>query len=177
MKPLILIILGTAREGRQSEYVARYIFETLKNRPDMDVELVDAKEWTHGHTIPPWENNPATQTWRDLVGKASGFIIVTPEYNHGYPGELKLLLDSGPEDYGGHPVGLVGVSSGAFGGTRVVEQLLPIMRELGLVALSLSLYFPKVKDFVKLDQAQKDEQYKERVGKLGDALLKEKYDL
>jgi NAD(P)H-dependent FMN reductase len=64
-----------------------------------------------------------------------GLIIVAPEYNHGYPGMLKHALDSNLKEYIHKPVGLCGVSAGGFGGTRVVESLLPVMRELGLVSI------------------------------------------
>jgi NAD(P)H-dependent FMN reductase len=45
------------------------------------------------------------------------------EYNHSYPGELKMLLDMLFSQYAHKPVGICGVSSGAWGGTRMVEQL------------------------------------------------------
>src|SRR5262249_35563676 len=57
------------------------------------------------------------------------------EYNHGYPGILKHVLDSNLKEYIHKPVGLCGVSAGGFGGTRVVESLLPVMRELGMVSI------------------------------------------
>src|SRR5207237_5820757 len=67
--------------------------------------------------------------------RADGLIIVAPEYNHGYPGMLKHALDSNLKEYIHKPVGLCGVSAGGFGGTRVVESLLPVMPELGLVTI------------------------------------------
>jgi len=67
--------------------------------------------------------------------RADGLVIVAPEYNHGYPGILKHVLDSNLKEYIHKPVGLCGVSAGGFGGTRVVESLLPVMRELGLVTI------------------------------------------
>jgi hypothetical protein len=67
--------------------------------------------------------------------RADGLVIVVPEYNHGYPGILKHVLDSNLKEYIHKPVGLCGVSAGGFGGTRVVESLLPVMRELGMVSI------------------------------------------
>ena len=66
---------------------------------------------------------------------ADGLVIVAPEYNHGYPGMLKHALDTNLKEYIHKPVGLCGVSAGGFGGTRVIENLLPVMRELGLVTI------------------------------------------
>jgi len=69
------------------------------------------------------------------MSRADALVIVTPEYNHGYPGPLKHALDSNLKEYIHKAVGLCGVSAGGFGGTRVVENLLPVMRELGLVTI------------------------------------------
>src|SRR5262245_16281738 len=66
---------------------------------------------------------------------ADGLVIVTPEYNRGYPGMLKHVLDSNLKEYVHKAVGICGVSAGGFGGTRVIENLLPVMRELGLVTI------------------------------------------
>ena len=68
------------------------------------------------------------QTTREKARRSDGFIIVSPEYNHGYPGELKMLLNMLFSQYAHKPVGICRVSSGAWGGTRMVEQL----RQVGL---------------------------------------------
>jgi len=66
---------------------------------------------------------------------ADGLVLVVPEYNHGYPGMLKHVLDSNLKEYIHKAVGICGVSAGGFGATRVIENLLPVMRELGLVTI------------------------------------------
>ena len=66
---------------------------------------------------------------------ADGLVIVAPEYNHSFPGLLKHTLDSCLSEYIHKAVGLVGVSAGPFAGIRVVQGLLPVMRELGLVTI------------------------------------------
>src|SRR5262245_63099972 len=66
---------------------------------------------------------------------ADGLVIVTPEYNRGYPGLLKHVLDTNLKEYIHKAVGICGVSAGGFGGTRVIQNLLPVMRELGLVTI------------------------------------------
>ena len=111
MKKFIPIILGTARAGRQSEKVAKAVYALLQNREDMEVKLIDVKDYIHGQTIPPWEKNDITKPWREIVARADGFFIVTPEYNHGYPGELKMLLDQELEAYFGKKVVVCGVSA------------------------------------------------------------------
>lgn len=172
MNPFIPVVLGTARVGRQSEGIAKYIFSKLSARQDMKTQLVDVKDHLLDHTIPPWENNDITKPWRDIVKQAQAFVIVVPEYNHGYPGEFKLVWDQGSkEDYGGKPVLLCGVSGGPFGGARVVENLVPVMRELGLVALSTALYFPNVGDLLKLSKEDLNKQYQERIDAAVQVLL------
>jgi NAD(P)H-dependent FMN reductase len=69
------------------------------------------------------------------MSAADGLVIVAPEYNHSFPGLLKHALDSCLSEYIHKAAGLVGVSAGPFAGTRVVQSLLPVMRELGLVTI------------------------------------------
>ncbi len=146
-KFFIPIILGTARIGRQSEKVAKAIYNILKAKNDIEVELIDVKDYIHGHTIPPWAKDESTSSWRKIVARAKGFIIVTPEYNHGYPGELKMLLDQEYEAYKGKTVAVCTVSRGGFGGIRALENLLPVFHELGLKILHDSISISKVDEF------------------------------
>lgn len=168
--PYIPIILGTAREGRQSEKVAIAVLEILKKRDDCEVEMIDVKDHIHGRTIPPWEENELTKPWRDIAEKADAFIIVTPEYNHGYPGELKILLDQHLKAYADKPVIVCATSAGNFGGIRVVENLLPVFRELGLIASSYSIYVSNIEEFPS-DPAKTDDKFKERLNKAAEILI------
>jgi NAD(P)H-dependent FMN reductase len=76
--------------------------------------------------------------------EADGLVLVAPEYNHSFPGLLKHLLDTCLEEYIHKAAGIVGVSAGPFGGTRVVQSLLPVLRELGLSAIFTDLNFSNV---------------------------------
>ena len=80
--------------------------------------------------------------WRDAVIRADGLVIVTPEYNHGYPGSLKSVLDLLLKEYIHKAVAFVGVSAGPWGGTRVIESMVPMVRELGLTPTFTDLNFP-----------------------------------
>ena len=73
--------------------------------------------------------------YSEAISAADGLVIVAPEYNHSFPGLLKHTLDSCLNEYIHKAVGLVGVSAGPFAGIRVVQSLLPVMRELGLVTI------------------------------------------
>jgi NAD(P)H-dependent FMN reductase len=94
----------------------------------IDVRKLDLSSMDAGEAI-------KDARFSDAMLRADGLVIVSPEYNHGYPGILKHVLDSNLKEYIHKPVGLCGVSAGGFGGTRVVESLLPVMRELGMVTI------------------------------------------
>ena len=78
------------------------------------------------------------------MDRGDGLVIVAPEYNHGYNGLLKHVLDSCLKEYIHKAVGIVGVSAGPFGGARVIQNLLPVMRELGLVTIFWDVNFSTV---------------------------------
>ena len=75
---------------------------------------------------------------------ADALVIVTPEYNHSFPGLLKHVLDSCLKEYIHKAAGIVGVSAGPFGGTRVIENFLPVLREFGLVTIFWDVNFGSV---------------------------------
>src|ERR671936_882241 len=142
-RPLFLpILLGTARQGRESEHVACFVFEQMKKRASVETELIDVR------TLPMRLDDAGEQmkdpAFSATIERCDGLIIVTPEYNHGYPGLLKHALDMNLEEYIHKAVGICGVSAGPFGGSRVIEALLPVMRELGLVTIFNDVNFGNV---------------------------------
>jgi NAD(P)H-dependent FMN reductase len=94
-----------------------------------------------------------------------------PEYNHGYPGLLKHALDMNLKEYIHKAVGLCGVSAGAFGGTRVIEHLLPVMRELGLVTTFTDVNFSNVGKIFNENGELLDQSFVRRVNNFLDELL------
>src|SRR4051812_46731811 len=133
-RPLFIpVILGTTRQGRASENVAKFVFEELGQRAGVETELIDIRDIR----LPTDDAGEAIKDpkFSAQMSRADGLVIVTPEYNHGYPGMLKHVLDTNLKEYIHKAVGLCGVSAGGFGGTRVIESLLPVMRELGLVTI------------------------------------------
>ena len=133
-RPLFIpVILGTVRKGRASENVAKFVFEQVKQREDVDTELIDIGELKFpGDDAGEQIKN---QGFSATCERADGLVLVVPEYNHGYPGMLKHILDSNLKEYIHKAVGVCGVSAGGFGGTRVIQSLLPVLRELGLVTI------------------------------------------
>lgn len=144
------IILGTAREGRKSEAAATFVVDYLRDNADqLNAELIDVRNFLHGRTYEAWNEHPDVPEiaeWKKTADAADGFIIVTPEYNHGYPGELKIFLDAAFEEYFDKPTGIVGVSTGGFGGARVVELIKPTLIELGMTVMGNAVYVSNVGD-------------------------------
>jgi hypothetical protein len=117
MEPLFLpVILGTPRQERWSQPVAEFVTAQLALWPGVETMLVDVRDLPlpvtgAGEDI----KDPA---FSELCMRADGFVIVAPEYNHGYPGLLKHVLDTNLKEYIHKPVGLCGVSAEASGDAR-----------------------------------------------------------
>lgn len=133
-RPLsIPVILGTARKGRHSVHAARLVLEQLQRRPEIVTELIDIAE-TPLPVDDAGESIKNTAISEKLM-LADALVIVSPEYNHSFPGLLKHFLDGYLKEYIHKAAGIVGVSAGVFGGARGIQNLLPVLRELGLVTI------------------------------------------
>jgi len=133
-RPLFIpVLLGTPRKGRASENVARFVLGEIQKRSDVAAELIDVLDYDFPRNDAG--TGMANKQLADTFARCDGLVIIAPEYNHGYPGALKTLLDTNWKEYIHKAVGLCGVSAGGFGGTRVIQNLLPVMRELGLVTI------------------------------------------
>jgi NAD(P)H-dependent FMN reductase len=163
------LILGTARQGRQSEHVAHFVLSEMKKRPEIETELIDVRELKMRLDDAGEEmKDPA---FAQKMTRADGLVIVTPEYNHGYPGLLKHALDMCLEEYIHKVVGLVGVSAGPFGGSRVIEQMVQVVRELGLTVTFTDVNFTHVGDAFDEQGNLKEEKYIGRVAKFLNELV------
>src|SRR5450755_2483155 len=169
-RPLFIpIILGTARQGRESEHAARVVFEQTKKRAKVETELIDVRNL-------PMRLDDAGEQMKDpafsaTIERCDGLILVTPEYNHGYPGLLKHALDMNLTEYVHKAVGICGVSAGPMGGARVIENLLPVIRELGLVAIFEDVNFGSVGKLFNEEGKLLDQNYIGRVDKFLDELI------
>jgi NAD(P)H-dependent FMN reductase len=171
-KITIAVLAGTTRVQRESIKAAQYIAEFARHLKEIEVIFVDPQDFN----FPGDGNDPEGKDPRysEIVGKADAFFIVTPEYNHSFPGSLKRMLDSELELYNHKPVAFAGVSNGNWGGVRAVESLLTAVRETGLVALSWDVYFPYVQDKFNADGNIKEEHrehYERSLDKLFNELL------
>ena len=110
--------------------------------PEIQTRLFDVSDFALPHDDYGQEIKNLFPEWRDAVIKADGLVIVSPEYNHGYPGALKAVLDLLLKEYIHKSVAFVGVSAGPWGGTRVIESMVTMVRELGLTPTFTDLNFP-----------------------------------
>lgn len=163
-RPLFIpVILGTTRKGRASENVAKFVFEEVKKRDGVETELIDLLE-LH---FPIDDAGEAIKNERfsAAVAQADALVLVVPEYNHGYPGLLKHALDTNLKEYIHKAVGICGVSAGSFGGTRVIENLLPVLRELGLVTIFWDGNFSTAQNLFDAEGKLLDDAYIRRIDK------------
>lgn len=143
----------------------------MRERDDIETHLFDVCDFQLPHDHYGQEIKEQFPEWRDAMVRADGLVVVTPEYNHGYPGSLKGVLDLLLREYVHKAVAFVGVSAGPWGGTRVIESCVPMVRELGLAVTFSDLNFPKVKDKFDADGNLLDEAYNKRVGDFLDELV------
>jgi NAD(P)H-dependent FMN reductase len=169
-KPLFIpVILGTPRQGRMSEHVARFVLGEVRKLANVESELIDVRELN----LPTTDAGQAIKDegFSNTCKRADALVIVAPEYNHGYPGMLKHALDTNLSEYIHKAVGICGVSAGWSGGTRVIENLLPVLRELGLVAISSDGNFSRVGKVFDESGALLDESYIRYTGKFLEELV------
>jgi len=146
MIPRIQAIVGTTRPDRFSEKAVAWLAVRLEDRSDLDLEVVDLRD----HPLPLFEQRtPPARSLRSYpnedvarlgrrVDQADGYIMVTGEYNHGYPASLKNALDHLFPEFNRKPVAFVGY--GNVGGARAIEQLRQVVVELEMAPLRHAIH-------------------------------------
>lgn len=167
----ILLYLGTSRQGNYSQHVAKFVQQVADQHPQVETELVTSLKYeidfsNEGQAA----GNPVLTA---KVKAADAFILIVPEYNHGYPATIKYFLDLNYHEFKHKPVGLVGVSSGSFGGARAIESLLGILKALGMIMIKPDVNFSHVQDEIdKQGQISDPDKWQSRVEKmLGELIL------
>jgi NAD(P)H-dependent FMN reductase len=166
-KLVIAVLAGTTRVQRRSMAAVNYVAEFGRKLGGIEIIVVDPNDFHFpGDGDDPEGKDPA---YTAITQKADAFFVVTPEYNHSFPGSLKRMLDSELDNYTHKPVALAGVSVGGWGGVRAVEALVATVREMGLVVTSKSVYFPRVQDMFDEKGKLRDELKERYQQNLGDA--------
>ena len=150
----ITIVLGTARENNFTSKVADVVHSHVADK-GFDVQFVDVKDFLFGKTMTLTDNAEEINSWVDIVAKSDGMIFVAPEYNHAYPGELKILLDSLTKEYAGKPAGIVSTSAGSYAGVRMVDSLKVLLHLLGFRLANRSVNVGNVQEDIDEDRITK----------------------
>lgn len=133
-KPRIAIVIGTTRATRFADKPAKWIYDLALARGDMEVELVDLRDYPMPFFDEPASNayvpsaNEVALGWQRKVASFDGYIFVTAEYNHSIAAVLKNALDYAYPEWARKPGACLGY--GSVGGARACEQLRLIMVEL-----------------------------------------------
>lgn len=152
----ILIISGSPREESVSLRLAKHLFESLKNRNEISVDLLDVRALDLPSIQVVWKNEEVVPSeYLPLLQKmknAEGFILVSPEYNGGYSSDLKNLLDHFPKSfYKQKAFGIVTGSLGSLGGMRAAQKLLHLIPALFGIASPFMMITPQMDK--KFDEA------------------------
>ncbi len=171
--PKILIILSSIREVRAGERVAQWIHNLAAKRTDMHAELVDLKAidlplYHYAKDTKEIEESytdEGERAWVEKVNSADGFIIVTPEYNHGYPPSLKNALDYIYAGWNNKPVAFVSYG-GAMAGSRATEQLRQVVIELQMAPIRAHVPIQFISKAFGPDGNPLDPRYAKLAGKM-----------
>lgn len=166
----IIILLGTAREERMSEKVANFVFAVAQKREEAEFIFLDIADFLQERSL--GLSADKQNVWSNNLKEAKALLIVAPEYNHSYPGELKLLLDSEYEAYRDKVVAICGVSSGAVGGARMIEQIKLVLNAFEMKIIKRNVFFSLVNDiFLEDGEVKEKEVWTKRVNELLDDII------
>jgi NAD(P)H-dependent FMN reductase len=127
----LAVIIGSVRAGRIAGAVSDWFGTQLDQHDEFSPDVIDLA----GLNLPDrLDGSGDAAPFAKRIGAADGFVIITPEYNHGYPGALKTAIDTAREQWQAKPAGFVSYG-GIAGGLRAVEQLRPVFAELHTVTV------------------------------------------
>lgn len=136
--PLLTVIIGSTRPGRAGLPIGRWFAEVADAHHGFEVEVADLAEVDlpmlcepHHPRLRRYELD-STRAWSARVSRSDAFVIVTPEYNYGYPAPVKNALDHVSGEWAYAPVGFVSYG-GIAAGTRAVQQLKQVVTTLRMV--------------------------------------------
>ncbi|HEY0050007.1 MAG TPA: NAD(P)H-dependent oxidoreductase [Pyrinomonadaceae bacterium] len=136
----LALIYGSNRENRFCDTVANWAINQIGKSDEFDLTTIDPAKMNLPRQIGK-ESNADLSDFRKRVREAEAFMIVVPEYNHGYPSALKFLIDAEYEGWRAKPVSFVSYG-GISGGIRAVEQLRQVFCELHAMTVRDSVHLP-----------------------------------
>jgi NAD(P)H-dependent FMN reductase len=124
----VVLLVGSNREGRHGGVVGQWAAHQLWRRPDLEVDVIDLAELDLP-AVHPAVRDERVHAFAARIDAADAFVVVTPEYNHGYPAALKHAIDQVNVEWRGKAVGFISYG-GMSGGIRAVEQLRQVFAEV-----------------------------------------------
>jgi NAD(P)H-dependent FMN reductase len=152
-----------------SAHAARFMAQQIEKRREIATELIDISKLPM--PIDDAGDGIKDSAFSEKMVMADALVIVTPEYNHSFPGLLKHVLDSCLKEYVHKAAGIVGVSAGPFGGVRAIQDFLPVIRELGLVNIFWDVNFSNVASVFDESGKLLDQAFIKRADKFLDELV------
>lgn len=135
----IAVIISSTRDTRFADKPAKWIFDLASKREDLDVELVDLRDYNlpffneaASNLWMPSEDENAKR-WQHKIGEFDGYIFVTAEYNRSIPAALKNALDQAYNEWNRKPAAYLGY--GSMGAARAIEHLRLINVELQMAPI------------------------------------------
>ncbi len=151
--PRLTVIIGSTRPGRAGQPIAEWFVDRARAHGAFDVQVADLADlalplldepnhprlgrYTHRHT----------KDWSALVDASDAVVMVTPEYNYGYPAALKNAIDYLHAEWQYKPVGFVSYG-GVAAGTRAVQQLKQVLTTLRMLPVFESVNIPFHTQFI-----------------------------
>jgi NAD(P)H-dependent FMN reductase len=172
----IAIISSSVRTGRNSHRVALFFKNLLSEKSEIKIDLIDLKELNFPlfDERLKFQKSPSaiSKEFSDRVRSANGVIIITPEYNGGYPASIKNAVDLLYDEWKRKPVSIVTVSSGNFGGSQVIMSLQFTLWKIGAMTVPAMFPVPKVEElFDEKGNTLDDGSTKKRAGKFLEELF------
>ncbi len=145
----IAIISGSVREGRRSHRAALYL-QRMVQQAGHEAAILDLKAYDFPlfHERLKFQKDPhaGAVEFASRVKEADGVILVTPEYNGGYPAAVKNIVDLLVDEWRRKPVAICTCSDGAFGGTQVITSLLFSLWKIKAWVVNAHMPVPHVGD-------------------------------
>jgi len=150
------VIIGSTRPTRAADKVIPWVTESAALHGAFETEIIDLRDWplpmfsehvgSIGNPSDPSYSDELVRRWNAKIAEADAYLIITPEYNHSIPGELKNAIDSVFVSFAfrNKPIAAVGYSSGVGGGIRAIEHLVQIAVEVEAVPLRSTVILPFV---------------------------------
>jgi len=146
--PKIAIISPSIRNGRKSHRIALYFSNLLKGMDIIEHEILDLLEYNFPlfNERLKYIKSPSSEMigFSDKIKSADGVIIITPEYNGGYPASLKNVIDLLTDEWRRKPVVFVTVSNGNFAGSQVITSIQFALWKLGAMTVPATLRLPNI---------------------------------